>query len=672
MKLAVTKKNRATKAPRDAAPGTVIALSTVLPVLLLVVAVAMAIPAGARAEQASQPSSPAAGQVDAGGNHSCALVAAAVRCWGRGVEGQLGYGNGNRIGDDETPDSVGPVSLGPGRTATAISAGDFHTCALVDDGTVRCWGLALDGRLGYGNTTTIGDDETPDAVAPVSLGPERAVAITAGGAHTCALLADGTVRCWGFGDDGRLGYGDRETIGDNETPASIAPVSLGPARAVAITAGGAHTCALLADRTVRCWGTNGDLFGGDGRLGYGDARTIGDDETPGSLAEPVKLGQDRTATAISAGDFHTCAVLDDDSVRCWGLALDGRLGYAGNPQRAIGDNEHPGSVGPVSLGQNRTATAISAGRDHTCARLNDGNVRCWGRGIDGQLGYGNENNVGDNETPGSVGPVNIGLNLIATSISAGERHTCARLDDDNVRCWGYAGNGRLGYCNLDDIGDDESPGSVGPVRLDPARGGARCVSPSGGGGSGSTPGTGGGQTGGGDSVSSPSPTPSPQGGGDDPDDPLAVEALRTRNMRTCLAAAKRAARSKRGSARRSCLKRYGRTPGRVKGLKARAASKNRIMLSFTAPGTDGARPPAARAYLIKQSPRAIRRERDFTRAQSLCKGSCRFTVTRVGTTVNLTITDLRPKTTYYYAIAARDNVSKRLGPRSAAVKTKTR
>ena len=189
----------------------------------------------------------------------------------------------------------------------------------------------------------------------------------------------------------------------------------------------------------------------------------------------------------------------------------------------------------------------------------------------------------------------------------------------------------------------------------------------------------------------------PQDGGSAPGvAALAAEADRARALRECLAKAGRkgrklrrgrrgspsarakakrrraSARRKRQRARKACLKRYGRTPGPVTGLQARALSSTEIELSFTAPGTDGPRPPGARAYLIKQSPRPIRSRRAFVRAQSLCKGSCRFSITEVGTRVTFKVTGLRPDTTYHYSVAARDNVSGRLGPRSAAVSDRTR
>ncbi len=124
--------------------------------------------------------------------------------------------------------------------------------------------------------------------------------------------------------------------------------------------------------------------------------------------------------------------------------------------------------------------------------------------------------------------------------------------------------------------------------------------------------------------------------------------------------------------RRRCSRLYGRTRGQVTELRARALGKTQIELAFSAPGTDGSHPPPARSYVVKQSLRPIRSARSFARAQTLCKGACRFTVSRVGGKVSLTVTDLRPHTAYYYAVAARDNVSAHRGARSQTVKGRTR
>jgi len=156
-------------------------------------AVASASPPRTLAEQASEPALPAAGKLDAGAHHTCALATdQGLRCWGYGSEGELGYGTTETIGDDESPGSAGPVRFGSGRTATAISAGDHHSCALLDDGTVRCWGYGRNGRLGYGNQVDVSD---PATVGPVDLGTGRtATAISAGASFTCAVLDDGGVR----------------------------------------------------------------------------------------------------------------------------------------------------------------------------------------------------------------------------------------------------------------------------------------------------------------------------------------------------------------------------------------------------------------------------------------------------------------------------------------------
>jgi alpha-tubulin suppressor-like RCC1 family protein len=443
----------------------------ILSVVVLVVVLSLGHSSGELAEQAGLAAPTVAAPLDAGGAFSCALLATRqIRCWGLGSAGRLGYGNANNVGDNETPDSAGPINLGAGRSATSLAAGNGFACAVLDTAQVRCWGYALQGELGYASTSNVGDNEAPGSVGPVDLGAGRtATAITAGDGQTCAILDTGQVRCWGYGIDGQLGYGNTDNVGDNETPGSVGPVNLGADRtAVAISAGDFHTCAILDTHQVRCWGD-----GADGRLGYGNTNNVGDNETPDSVG-PVDLGPGRTAIAISAGGAHTCVILDTGQVRCWGSGSDGQLGY-GNAN-SIGDDETPGSVGPVDLGPGRTAVAISAGRLHTCVILDTGAVRCWGSSASGQLGYGNTNSVGDNETPGSVGPVNLGAGRTAVAIAAGGAHTCAGLDTGDVRCWGDASDGQLGYANTNDIGDNETPDSAGPVRLGGSIIGTPCMS----------------------------------------------------------------------------------------------------------------------------------------------------------------------------------------------------
>jgi alpha-tubulin suppressor-like RCC1 family protein len=385
-----------------------------------------------------------------GYEHTCAVLSTgAVRCWGRGDYGRLGYGNKSTIGDTETPASAGDVNVGG--TVLQIAAGESHTCALLSTGTVRCWGRGDYGQLGYSNSSNIGANETPASAGDVNVGG-TVLQIAAGRFHTCALLSTGAVRCWGDGRYGQLGYGNTSDIGDSETPASAGDVNIG-GTVIQIAAGSFHTCTLLSTGAVRCWG-----YASYGQLGYGSTSTIGDSETPASAGD-VNVGG--TVLQIAAGGLHTCALLSTGAVRCWGAGSYGRLGY-GNTS-TIGDSETPASAGDVNVGG--AVTQIAAGTYHTCALLSTGAVRCWGRGDYGQLGYGNTSTIGDDEdeTPASAGDVNVGGTVI--QIAAGNYHTCALLSTGAVRCWGDGRYGRLGYGNTSNVGDDEHPASAGNVSV---------------------------------------------------------------------------------------------------------------------------------------------------------------------------------------------------------------
>ena len=202
--------------------------------------------------------------ISTGGRHSCLLKEGKLACWGKGNLGPLGYGNTDDIGDDENPLEAGFVDVG--EEIKEIALGDSHSCALLRSGNVRCWGNGNEGRLGYGNTNDIGDDETPASAGNVDLGGE-VKQIAAGYAHTCALLTNGNVHCWGWGEYGRLGYGNTDDIGDDETPASVGNVNIG-APVERISVGSDHSCALLTNGEARCWGR-----GNSGALGYANYRS---------------------------------------------------------------------------------------------------------------------------------------------------------------------------------------------------------------------------------------------------------------------------------------------------------------------------------------------------------------------------------------------------------------
>lgn len=318
-----------------------------------------------------------------------------VRCWGANHFGQLGYGNTERIGESNLPESAPFVSLGGPVKQLAVGAMQYasHACALLETGEVRCWGNNRYGQLGYGHTRTIGNAQVPTSVGVVSLGA-RAVQITAGKFHSCALLEDGNVRCWGSNQYGQLGSGTPGNIGDDEIPSSVPVVELGEA-ALQISAGRAHTCALLAGGRVRCWGWNSS-----GQLGYGSTDNVGLTNAPASAGD-VEVGG--AVRHISAGGLHTCALLENGNVRCWGDNKFGQLGYG--HKRSVGMNETPRSMGDVYLGA--SVVALEAGNYHSCAILEDDTLRCWGLNSFGQLGYGHTRNIGETETPASAGAVPI-------------------------------------------------------------------------------------------------------------------------------------------------------------------------------------------------------------------------------------------------------------------------
>ena len=309
---------------------------------------------------------------------------------------------GQRIGDGEEPTTIAPISLGG--KATAIASGNFSSCAILENGSVRCWGDNGQGQLGYGNTDDVGDDETPAQAGPVSLGAGRtATAVTVGRYHACAILDTGDVRCWG---DGNAVPGSSEDIGDDELPTVVPVVDLGGNKAVAISAGQSATCAVVQGGDVWCWGN-----GPTARYSTGENRSL---DSP----EQMDIGS-RTASSITLGFDHACIVFDDATIACWGesgsaAANDGRIGYPnlltlGNMDGFLGNGtvatpEAPLLGGTIDVGAGRTVLTASAGDKTTGALLDNLTVRCWGSGP--IVGQGITTIVGDDETPGSVPVIN--------------------------------------------------------------------------------------------------------------------------------------------------------------------------------------------------------------------------------------------------------------------------
>ena len=312
--------------------------------------------------------------------------------------------------------------LSTGYANNKVGGGGHHTCAIQDDGDLKCWGEDQYGQLGNGASITA--DQTSPSSTPIDLGTGRtAVAVTTGAGHTCAILDNGDLKCWGSDQFGKLGDGGG--INTNLYQPSSTAIDLGTGRtAVAVSAGHSHTCAILDNGDLKCWGRDNV-----GQLG--DGGTNVNQDSPVS----VDLGTDRTAIAISAGYSHTCAILDNGDLKCWGKDSDGQLGYGGS----VNNLNAPSSTA-IDLGTDRTAVGITAGHSHTCAILNNSDLKCWGKDNYGQLGDGGTTN----QNQGSPVSVDLGTSRTAAAVSAGNYHTCAILDNNEAKCWGRDNSGQLG------------------------------------------------------------------------------------------------------------------------------------------------------------------------------------------------------------------------------------
>ena len=287
-------------------------------------------------------------QIAAGFHFTCAVTASGgVKCWGDNWLGQLGDGT---TMDHKTPVGVSGLSSG----VVAIAAGDLHTCALTTGGGVKCWGYNRHGQLG--DDTTV-DRRTPVDVSGLSSG---VAAIAAGTRFTCALMTSGGVKCWG--DNGHGNLGDGTTV-DRRTPVDVIGLSTD---VTSIATGGFHTCALMTNGGVKCWGDNFD-----GQLGDG---TTVNRKTPVDVS-----GLSSGVAAIAAGDRYTCALMTSGGVKCWGENYNGQLGDGTTISRRT----------PVDVsGLGNSVKAITAGGWHTCALMVSGGIKCWGADVFGQLGDG--------------------------------------------------------------------------------------------------------------------------------------------------------------------------------------------------------------------------------------------------------------------------------------------
>lgn len=317
--------------------------------------------------------------IAAGGDQTCAvLTGGSVDCWGAGrgasaaaIEGVSG--------------------------AVSVSVGADHACALLASGGVECWGADGAGQLGgaaSGGAATVA-------------GVRAAIAVAAGGQHSCALISGGSVRCWGANGYGQLGTGT--SVGPQscggEACSRTAVAVAGVSGAVAIAAGDDHTCAILAGGTVECWGYN---FAAE--LGIGTSSGPAVCSSGGwCSAHAVAVEGLAGASAISAGGDHTCAIAAG-ALECWGYNSYGQLGdgQSGGPQTCYWQLVRCAKT-PVATASLSHVVAVAAGGDHTCALLAGGTVRCWGADWFGDLGDGAAAPQDCNGYPCSTRPVSVSI-----------------------------------------------------------------------------------------------------------------------------------------------------------------------------------------------------------------------------------------------------------------------
>lgn len=285
-----------------------------------------------------------------GTRHACAILQRGrVRCWGYNQAGQvLGHLTNYRKNEfvpTENPD----VELGG--KAIQLSVGGYHSCALLDSGTIRCWGEGAFGKLGYGDARSVGGQISPAKKGDVSL-PLGAVQVSAGYESTCAVLTDGSARCWGRTCEGDVRVLDQD--------ASVTPPSEWdriafehPIRSIEV--GDGFICAILGNGTLRCWHETGN-----GCPILGDAKQRNQKPAAwsgGTFPDPCVFVSWRDAKDIaiggpvkqvSAGGW-ICAVREDGAVFCWGKNSSAfPLGYERTDD--IGDDETPIEAGPVPIG----------------------------------------------------------------------------------------------------------------------------------------------------------------------------------------------------------------------------------------------------------------------------------------------------------------------------------
>gem|GEM_PF-1569499 len=390
-------------------------------------------------------------QIVAGESHTCALdVDGKVFCWGANSSGQLGIGSTTNRGHNTTsliPNSTAPfytpVDLGTGRRAVQITAGAFHTCALLDNQSIKCWGNNVYGQLGYEDNVNRGTSSAQmgDNLPTVQLGTGLIpIQVVAGGYHTCAVFTSGAVKCWGMNDYGQLGLGDvanrghaSGTMGNN-----LPTVNLGGASVQSVALGMYHTCAVVnvpgrITNGIKCWGRNNS-----GQLGLSHTENRGTSMVHmGNNLPLLAFSTGLNPIKLSLGKTHTCVLMDNGRVFCVGGNGSGQLGIdSTNTMNAAS------SAIPVFLSNVARAVDLVAGGNHNCALLSDSSVKCWGDNTYGQLALRRGATLAPNWGSSSIRSMQALVESqaatfgYATHVFMDYKQTCAIWRSGDISCWG--------------------------------------------------------------------------------------------------------------------------------------------------------------------------------------------------------------------------------------------
>ncbi|CAM9284026.1 unnamed protein product, partial [Phaeothamnion confervicola] len=397
-----------------------------------------------------------------GASHTCVIFSNTdLKCVGLNANGQLGYSDTTTRGDSSASigDNLAAVDLGTGLYATAVAAGTSHTCVILQTAAVKCWGLNSAAQLGLGDTTNRGSSSSTSvsSLPAVDLGTGvTATAVSAGDSHTCVITNSAALRCWGYNNRGQTGYGSTSSpylyIGDSssEMGSGLTSVSLGTGRtATKVWCGSSFTCVLLDDATTKCFG-EGTRY----QLGTGSATTISTSSQMGDSLAAISL--DFTAAAAgAAGQYFACVLSSAGVLKCFGVNTSGQLGQDSTSSSGTATGS---GLAATYLGGSVTATSVCAGANHACAILSTGGMKCWGLASKGQLGYGDTNTRGaasGTYSMASLAALSIpaGLTVTAIASSHAATHTCAIFSDGTLRCWGNNSSGQLCQGSTSTYGD---------------------------------------------------------------------------------------------------------------------------------------------------------------------------------------------------------------------------